>query len=100
MRRNSLTHRRVAVELLDGMLRLRMPAGVAPDGEALSQQMQELGYNAATNKYRRGTPVDAVLRAADELLANVLPKLRGALWNPFASTVKGDARHHLSQLAG
>ena len=61
----------------------------------LVQQMQELGYNAATNKYWRGTPVDAVLRAADEYLSDILPKLRDALWNPFAATVKGDARHHL-----
>ena len=57
----------------------------------------ELGYTAATNKYRRGTPVEAVLRAADELLADVLPRLCNALWNSFASTVKGDARHHLSR---
>ena len=79
------------------MLRLRMPAGVAPDWKALSAQMAALGYDTATNRYRRGTPVDAVVRAADEFLPDVLPRLRGALWNPFASTVKGDARHHLSQ---
>ena len=97
MRRNSVAHRRLAIELLDGMLRLRQPAGVAPDGEELSKQMVELGYVAATNKYRRGTPVEAVLRAADELLVDVLPRLCNALWNSFASTVKGDARHHLSR---
>ena len=96
VRRNSVTHRRLAIELLDGMLRLRQPAGVAPDGGTLAKQMQELGYNVATNRYQRGTPVDAVLRAADELLADMLPKLRGALWNTFASTVKGDARRHRS----
>ena len=95
MRRNSVSPGRLAVELLKGMLRLRQPAGVAPDGNTLSKQMQELGYNATTNKYWRGTPVDAVLRAADEYLSDILPKLRDALWNPFAATVKGDARHHL-----
>lgn len=99
MRRKSVTHRRLAVELLEGMLRLRMPAGVAPDGDSLSKQMMALGYAAATNKYRRGTPMEAVVRSADEILADVLPKLCNALMDPFASTVKGDARHHLSQSA-
>ena len=97
IRRGSVTHRRFAIELLEGMLRLRMPAGVAPDGDALSKQMIALGYDAATNKYWRGKPVEAVLRAADELLPSVLPKLRNALWHPFASTAKGDARHYLCQ---
>ena len=100
IRRNSVTHRRLAIELLGGMLRLRLPAGVAPDVKTLSKQMQELGYNVATNRYWRGTPMDAVMCAADEFLSDVLPKLCGALWNPFAATVKGDARHHLSQSAG
>ena len=64
IRRNSVSHRRLAIDLLWGMLRLRLPAGAAPDGNALSAQMMALGYNAATNKYWRGKPVEAVLRAA------------------------------------
>ena len=94
IRRNVGVHRRLAIELLWGMLRLRQPAGAAPDGSELSAQMLALGYDAATNKYWRGKPVDAVLRASDELLTDVLPQLRNALMDPFSSTLKGDARHH------
>ena len=56
--------------------------------------MMALGYDTATNRYWRGKPVDAVLRAADEFLSDVMPKLRNALLDPFASTLKGDARYH------
>ena len=95
IRRKSISHRRLAIELLWGMLRLRLPAGAAPDGNALSAQMMALGYDVAMNKYWRGKPVEAVLRAADELLPDVLPNLFNALMDPFSSTLKGDARHHV-----
>ena len=94
-RRQALSHRRLAIELLKGMVCLRMPAGVAPDEGMVAMELDALGCNVAANKYRRGTPVEAVLQASDESLADVLPKLYGALMNAFGATVKGDARHHL-----
>ena len=90
----TVSPRRLAIELLRGMVRLRQPAGVAPDERVVSMEMEDLGCNLAANKYRLGTPVEAVLHAADTLLANVPARLRGALWNPFGATVKGDARYY------
>ena len=94
MHQKTVSPRRLAIELLRGMVRLRQPAGVAPDERVVSMEMEDLGCNLAANKYRLGTPVEAVLHAADTLLANVPARLRGALWNPFGATVKGDARYY------
>ena len=90
----TVSPRRLAIELLRGMVLLRQPAGVAPDERAVSMEMEDLGCNLATNKYRLGTPVEAVLHAAETFLANVPDRLRGALFNPFGATVRGDARYY------
>ena len=58
--------------------------------------MDYFGYNEATNKYRRGTPVEEVLHAADECLADVLPRLCPVLLHPYGATAKGDARYYLN----
>ena len=94
-RRNAISHRRLAIELLRGMVRLRLPAEAVTDERAVFMQMEDLGCNMSANKYRLGTPVEAVLHASDKFLSNVLPKLFGALMNSFGATVKGDARHYL-----
>ena len=60
--------------------------------------MDGFGYNEAANKYRRDTPVAEVLRSADEFIADVMPRFRSALMNPFAATVRGDARHYLNTI--
>lgn len=94
--RRSLSHRRLAVDLLKGMVRLKLSAdGRAPNSSEVAMMMDYFGYNESANTYRRETPVVEVLRAADELLADVLPRLRTALMNPFAATAKGDARYYL-----
>ncbi len=95
--RRQLSHRRLAIDLLRGMVHLRMSAdGRTPDAREVSKMMDALGYDETTNKYRRDTPVADVLRAADEFLADVPYRLGGALANPFAATVKGDARYYLN----
>ena len=95
--RRQLSYRRLAIDLLRGMVRLRLSAnGATPDAREVSMTMDVLGYNEAANKYRRDTPVADVLRAADEFLADVPSKLVSALADPFAATVKGDARYYLN----
>ena len=94
IRQKTVSPRRLAIELLKGMVRLRQPAGAAPDERAVSMEMDDLGCSLATNKYRLGTPVEAVLHAADAILAGVPARFRGALVNPFGATVKGDARYY------
>ena len=99
MWRRQLSHRRFAMDLLTEMVRLRIPAEKDPDGRRLSMQMDDLGYDMASNKYRRDTPVAKVLLAADEHLAAVMPRLRGALMDYFDATKKGDARRYLAGTA-
>ena len=99
MWRRQLSHRRLAMDVLAEMIRLRIPAEKDPDGRQLSSQMDDLGYDMAANKYRRDTPVAKVLLAADEHLAEVMPQLRCALMHPFSATKKGDARHYLATTA-
>ena len=80
-------------------MRLKLSAaGGEPSAQEVSVMMDGFGYNEAENKYRRDTPVAEVLRAADEFLADVLPSLRTAFMNPFAATVRGDARHYLNTI--
>ena len=95
-KRTAISPRRLAIELLRGMVYLRLPAGVAPDEKEVSMQMSDLGFDLATNKYRLGTPVETVLHAADEFLADVPAKFFGILADPFGATSKGDARHYLA----
>ena len=99
IRQTTVSPRRLAIELLQGMVRLRQPAGAAPDERAVSMEMEDLGCNLATNKYRLGTPVEAVLHAADAFLADVPSRFRGVLVNPFGATVKGDARYYAQHTA-
>lgn len=99
MWRELLSHRRLAIDVLEEMARLRIPAEKDPDGSLLSRQMNDLGYDMATNKYRRGTPVEKVLAAADRYLAEAMPRLRGAFMHPFAATKRGDARRYLAGMA-
>ncbi len=99
IRQKTVSPRRLAIELLRAMVRLRQPAGVAPDERAVTMEMDDLGCSLATNKYRLGTPVEAVLRAADAFLADVPARFRGALVNPFGATVKGDARYYAQHTA-
>ncbi len=99
MWRRQLSHRRLAMDLLAEMVRLRMPAEKDADGHQLSMQMDLLGYDMAANKYRRDTPVAKVLLAADEHLAEVMPQLRCALMHPFSATKNGDVRHYLATTA-
>ena len=94
--RHTLSHRRLAIELLRGMVLLRLSAdGREPKPGELAMLMDYFGYNEASNKYRRGTQIEEVLHAADECLADVLPRLRPALYHPFGATSKGDARYYL-----
>ena len=96
--RRTLSHRRLAMDLLKGMVRLKLSSGGGePSEQDVSIALDGLGYNEAANKYRRDTPVAETLRAADELLADVMPRLRPALANPFAATVRGDARRYLNK---
>ena len=99
MWRRQLSHRRLAMDVLAEMIRLRIPAEKDPDGRQLSSQMDDLGYDMAANKYRRDTPVAKVLLAADEHLAEVMPQLRCALMHPFSATKNGDVRHYLATTA-
>ena len=99
MWRRQLSHRRLAMDVLAEMIRLRIPAEKDPDGRQLSSQMDDLGYDMAANKYRRDTPVARVLLAADEHLAEVMPQLRCALMHPFSATKNGDVRHYLATTA-
>ena len=94
--RHALSHRRLAVEFLRGMALLRLSAdGREPKPGELAMLMDVFGYNEATNKYRRGSQVEEVLHAADECLADVLPRLRPALFHSYSVTSKGDARYYL-----
>ncbi len=94
--RRTLSHRRLAIEFLRGMVLLRLSAdGREPKPGELAMLMDYFGYNEATNKYRRGTQIEEVLHAADECLADVLPRLRPALYHPYGATSKGDARYYL-----
>ena len=99
MWRRQLSHRRLAMDLLAEMVRLRMPAEKDADGHQLSMQMDLLGYDMTSNKYRRDTPVAKVLLAADEHLTTVIPLLRGAFMDSFDATKKGDVRHYLATTA-
>lgn len=99
MWRRQLSHRRLAMDVLAEMIRLRISAEKDPDGRQLSSQMDDLGYDMAANKYRRDTPVAKVLLAADEHLAEVMPQLRCALMHPFSATKNGDVRHYLATTA-
>jgi hypothetical protein len=99
MWRRQLSHRRLAMDVLAEMIRLRMPAEKDADGHQLSMQMDLLGYDMTSNKYRRDTPVAKVLLAADEHLTTVIPLLRGAFMDSFDATKKGDARHYLVTVA-
>ncbi len=95
--RRSLSHRRLAVDLLKGMIRLKLSAdGREPSANEITMMMEYFGYNESANTYRRGAPVVEVLHAADECLADVLPRLRTALMNPYGVTAKGDARYYLN----
>ena len=96
--RKSLSHRRLAIDLLRGMVSLRMSATGESDVKEVEMQMVDLGYNSTANTYRRGTSVETVLLAADKFLADVLPRFRGVLMNPFSATVKGDARYYLGSI--
>ncbi len=98
--RNALTHRRLAIDLLKGMVRLRLMAEGEPKPDEVVVALDDLGYDAAMNRYRRDTPAAAVLQAADEHLADVLPQFRAALMNPYGATTRGDARRYLAAKAG
>ena len=94
--RHALSHRRLAIELLRGMVRLRLSAdGREPKPGEQAMLMDYFGYNEFTNKYRRGTQIEEVLHVADECLADVLPRLRPVLYHPYSVTSKGDARYYL-----
>ena len=67
--------------------------------EDVTMEMDDLGCSLATNKYRLGTPVAAVLHAADAFLADVPFRFRGVLVNTFGATVKGDARYYARHTA-
>ena len=85
--RRQLSHRRLAIDLLKGMVRLKLCGDGEPDAVEVAMMMDGFGYNEAANKYRRDTPVAEVLRSADEFIADVMPRFRSALMNPFAATV-------------
>ncbi|MBR4654409.1 MAG: DEAD/DEAH box helicase family protein [Kiritimatiellae bacterium] len=94
--RRALSHRRFAVDLLKGMIRLKLLAdGHEPSANEITMMMEDFGYNESVNTYRRGTPFVEVLQAADKLLPDMLPRLRLALMNPYSVTSKGDARYYL-----
>ena len=96
--RKTLSHRRLAIDLLRGMVRLKLRSGGEPSAGEIAMMMESFGYNEAANTYRRGTPVAAILQAADQFLADALPRLRPALMNPFAATVRGDAKYYLNTI--
>ena len=94
--RRTFSHRRLAIDLLRAMVRLKLSASGEPSAGDVAMELDGLGYNETTNKYRRDTPVAEVLRSADELLAAVPDMIGGALSHPFSATVKGDARRYLA----
>ena len=92
--RHALSHRRLAIELLKGMIRLRWSTGDESGTEDVSMVLDDLGYNDFASTYRRNTPVAAVLQLANELLADIMPSFRFALYDSFGATAKGDARYY------
>ena len=95
-----LTHRRLAIELLKGMIRLRLMAnGREARANDVAMALESLGYNESTSKYTRGTPVAKMLPAADAYLHNMMDRLRHALSHSFSATAKGDARLYLNATA-
>ena len=96
--RKAVSHRRLAIELLRGMVRLRLSAtGREPNANEISLMLEDLGYSDLANTFRRGTPVAAVISKADALLAEIVPRFRVVLMSSFSATAKGDARYYLSR---
>ncbi|MBP5227479.1 MAG: DEAD/DEAH box helicase family protein [Kiritimatiellae bacterium] len=93
-RRKTVSHRRLAIDILRGMARLRLAPGDEADIKKLNTVMEDLGYDPVSNKFRHGTPVESALKAADAFLADVPPRFRDMLVNPFSPTIKSDAHYH------
>lgn len=94
-----LTARRLAVSVLRDMARLNLRIiGQNPDSEkTLRSELLKLGYNDERNTYLRGSPVQSVLNAADEMLSSrIIHRFRGVMWDEFSGTVNGDAKYYLS----
>jgi superfamily II DNA or RNA helicase len=88
----TISPRRLGVEVLREMIRLRrIIAGEAPNA-SFWQEFIELGFDEVKSTYRRGTPFEGVISAADAHFGPVMGRFRPALTDPFSGTMKGDVR--------
>ena len=70
-------------------------SGAEPNRD-FTEDFLNLGFNEAARTYRRNTPVETIIAAADEHFTPVMGRLVPALMDRFSGTAKGDVRHFLA----
>jgi hypothetical protein len=93
---STISPRRLGVEIVREMIRLRrLLSGTEPNRD-FTEDFLNFGYNEVARTYRRNTPFEAIIAAADEHFTPVMGRLVPALMDRFAGTAKGDIRHFLA----
>ena len=93
---STISPRRLGVEIVREMIRLRRLLTGAEPNRDFTEDFFDLGFNEAARTYRRNTPFEAIIAAADEHFTPVMGRLVPALMDRFAGTAKGDIRHFLA----
>ena len=91
----TISPRRLGVEVVREMIRLRRLIDGADSNAGFGDDFLALGFDETRRTYRRGTPFEAVIAAADAHFGPVMGRLRPALTDPFGGTMKGDVRMFL-----
>jgi hypothetical protein len=93
---STISPRRLGVEIVREMIRLRRLLSGAEPNRDFTEDFLNLGFDEAARTYRRNTPFEAIIAAADEHFTPVMGRLVPALMDRFAGTTKGDVRHFLA----
>ena len=92
---STISPRRLGLEVMREMIRLRRIIAGEDPNESFGKEFLALGFDEVKSTYRRGTPFESVIAAADAHFGPVMGRFRPALADPFSGTMKGDARMFL-----